>query len=195
MALPTRHHQENNMKSSTKIFAAIAAAGIMGVGALAIAQPGTRGSGNCDGYMGTSMAGGGMRGANFNPAARADQHLARLKADLKLTAAQEPLWQAFAENAKAEAGKGFEAMRANAQDLSLSAPERMNRMVEVMKQRVVAMESVNASFTRLYDALSPDQKRVADIHAARMGHGGQRGHMGRGGPQGPAGTPATPPKG
>jgi periplasmic protein CpxP/Spy len=194
MALPTRHHQENDMKSSTKIFAAIAAAGIMGAGALAIAQPGTR-SGNCDSYMGTSMAGGGMRGANFNPSARAEQQLARLKADLKLTAAQEPLWQAFAENAKAEAGKGFEAMRANAQDLSLSAPERMNRMVEVMKQRVVAMESVNASFTRLYDALSPDQKRVADIHASRMGHGGQRGHMGRSGAQGPAAAPVAPPKG
>jgi hypothetical protein len=176
------------MKTRTRIFTAIAAVGAMSIGALAIAQPG----GGCDGRMGMT---GGMHRANFDPAARADQHLARLKADLKLTAAQEPLWQAFAEKAKAEAGKGFEAMRGNAQDLSLSAPERMARTTELMKQRVAAMESVNGSFTRLYESLSVDQKRVADIHAARMGHGGRHGRMGRGGPQGPAAAPAAPTNG
>jgi hypothetical protein len=175
------------MKSSTRIFAAIAAAGVMGTGALAIAQPGMGGPGGCDGRM---M--GGMHRANFDPAARADQYLARLKADLKLTAAQEPLWQAFAGKAKAEAGKGIEAMRENAQDLSLTAPDRMTRRTEIMKERVAAMESVNASFRQLYDALSPDQRRVADIHAARMGHGGRGGPMGRGGPQGPAAAPVAP---
>jgi periplasmic protein CpxP/Spy len=173
------------MKRTTKIFAAIAAAGIMGAGALAIAQPGM---GGCDGHM-------GMHRASFDPGARADQHLTRLKADLKVTAAQEPLWQAFAEQVRAEAGKGMQAMRDTAQDLSLSAPERMARQTALMKERVATMESVNASFTRLYDALTPDQKRVADIHAARMGPGGHRGHMGRGGPQGPAMPPAAPTNG
>jgi hypothetical protein len=178
------------MKSTTKIFAAIAAAGIMGAGALAIAQPGMGGPGGCDGRMT-----GSMQRTNFDPAARAEQHLAQLKADLKLTAAQEPLWLAFAGKVKAEAGKGMAAMRANAQDLSLSAPDRMAQRTELMKERVATMESVNASFRELYDALSPDQKRVADIHAARMGHGGHRGHMGRGGPRGPAAAPAAPTNG
>jgi hypothetical protein len=178
------------MESSRKIFAAIVTAGIMGAGSLAFAQSGPGGPGNCDGPMG--MMRGGMQGGKFDPAARAEQRLARLKTDLKVTAAQEPLWQAFAEKAKAEAGKGFQAMRDNAQDLSLSAPERMSRMTELMKQRVAAMESVNGSFKQLYDALTPDQKRVADIHAARMGHMGPKGKMGRGGGMGP-GTPMTPP--
>jgi periplasmic protein CpxP/Spy len=173
------------MKRTTKIFAAIAAAGIMGAGALAIAQPGM---GGCDGHM-------TMHRANFDPGARADQHLTRLKADLKLTAQQEPLWQAFSEQVRAEAGKGMQAMRDTAQDLSLPAPERMARQTALMKERVATMESVNASFTRLYDALTPDQKRVADIHAARMGPGGHRGKMGRGGPQGPAMAPAAPTNG
>jgi periplasmic protein CpxP/Spy len=191
MILPTWHIKENQMKSSTKLFAAIAAAGIMGAGALAIAQPGM---GGCDG----PMMGGAQR-TNFDPAARADQHLTLLKTNLKLTAVQEPLWQAFAEKAKAEAGKGMEAMRANAQDLSLTAPDRMAQRTALMKERVAAMESVNGSFKQLYDSLSADQKRVADIHAARMGQGGghhgQRGHMGRGGPQAPAAAPAAPAKG
>lgn len=171
------------MKPTTKILAAIAAAGIMGAGALAIAQPGM---GGCDGQRGMMRS-----NFNFDPAARADQHLARLKADLKLTAQQEPLWQAFSEQVRAEAGKGMQAMRDTAQDLSLSAPERMARQTAVMKERVATMESINASFTRLYNALTPEQKRVADIHAARMGPGGHRGPMGRGGPQGgPAMAPA-----
>jgi hypothetical protein len=171
------------MESSRKIFAAIAAAGIMGVGAIASAQAGP---GGCDGGMG--MMRGGMQGVNFDPAARAEQRLTQFKADLKLSGAQEPLWQAFAEKAKSEAGKGFQAMRDQAQDLSLSAPERMSRRTEVMKQRVAAMESVNASFKTLYDALTVDQKRVADIHASRMGDRGHMGHRGPGGRMGPGGA-------
>jgi hypothetical protein len=187
------------MESSKRLFAAIIAAGIMGTGSLAFAQPGPGGPGSCDGPMGMrGTMGGGMKGANFDrfdPSARADQRLTRLHADLKVTAEQEPLWQAFAEKAKAEAGKGLQAMRDNAQDLSLSAPERMTRMAEVMKQRVAAMESVNDSFRRLYDALTPDQKRVADIHAARMGRmGGHRGPMGQRGGMPPV-PPAPPTKG
>lgn len=182
------------MKSSTKLIAAIVAASVMGAGALAFAQPGMGGPGGCDGYMT-----GQMQRGNFDPAARIDQHLTKFKTDLKITTAQEPLWQAFAEQAKADATKSMEAMRANAQDLSLSAPDRMARRTALMKERVTAMESVNASFKQLYDALSADQKRVADIHAARMGHGGghhgQRGRMGRGGPQAPAAAPAAPAKG
>jgi periplasmic protein CpxP/Spy len=170
------------MDSSRKIFAAIVAAGIMGAGAIAWAQPGP---GGCDGRMG--MMRGGMQGVNFDPAARAEQRLTQLKADLKLTAAQEPLWQVFAEKAKSEAGKGFQAMRDQTQDLSLSAPERMARRTEVMKQRVAAMESVNGSFKTLYDALTVDQKRVADIHASRMGSRRHMGPMGPGGPRGQMG--------
>lgn len=175
------------MKTRTKIFTAIVAAGVMGVGTLAIAQP----FGGCDGRA-------GMMSTRFDPAARADQRLTRLKTDLKLTAAQEPLWQAFAEKAKAEAGKGFKAMRENSQDLSLSAPDRMAQRTALMKERVAAMESVNASFSKLYDSLSVDQKRVADIHAARMGqhgHMGHRGSRGRGGPQGQVAPTAAPTKG
>jgi phage-related minor tail protein len=190
------------MESSRNLFMSIVTAGILGTTAGAWAAPGLGGGpGYCDG----PMAGMGMRGAKFDridPSARAEQRLARLHADLKVTSEQEPLWQAFAEKTKAEAGKGWQTMRDTAQDLSLSAPERMTRMTDVMKQRVAAMESVNESFKRLYDALSPDQKRVADIHAARMGGAGRmhghRGPMqgmgGMGGGMGPrGGMPPAPP--
>jgi hypothetical protein len=187
------------MTSRRNIFMSIAAVGILGVTTAAWSAPGMGGGpAYCDGPMGMM---GNMTGGRFDPAARADQRLNRLKADLKLDAQQEPLWQAFAEKVRTEAGKGWQAMRDNAQDLSLSAPDRMSRMTGIMKERVASMESVNESFRRLYDALTPDQKRVADIHAARMGGGGRmhghRGPMQGMGGMGPRGAmpPAPPPTG
>lgn len=114
-----------------------------------------------------------------DPAARADQHLAHFKSELKITSEQEPLWQAFAEKAKANAGQGMKAMREKTKE-AMPAPERMAQMIVMMKERTAALESVSESFKRLYDALSPEQKAVADKHGG-FGH-----HMD--GPQGKPGT-------
>ena len=135
----------------------------------------------------SSMQQGGM----MDPAARVDQRLTRFKSELKLTAQQEPLWQAFAEKSKAEADKGMQAMRDRLKDdKQISAPERMAQMQGIMKERVAAMESVNESFNRLYAGLMPEQKSAADKHfstAGRHRHGPGRGGPGRDG-QGPAET-------
>jgi periplasmic protein CpxP/Spy len=171
------------MKSSRKIIAAIVTAGIMAIGAVAVAAPGAD---DCGGR--SAMMRDGMHGANFDPAARVDQRLSRLKADLKITAEQEPLWQAFAEKAKSEAGKGFQAMQEQAKDTTLTAPERMTRMTDMMKQRVAAMESVNEAFNHLYQGVTPEQRKLADEHAAQMGHMGME-HMGHHGPSKHRGPP------
>jgi len=96
-----------------------------------------------------------------DPGARAEQRLTQLKSQLKISAEQEPLWAAFAEKAKAEAGKGMKAMRDKAQQ-PMPAPERMTQMIATMKERMTAMESVSESFKRLYDGLTPEQKAIAD---------------------------------
>jgi hypothetical protein len=136
-----------------------------------------------------------------NHAARAEKHLADLKAQLKITPQQEPLWQAFADKLKSAMG-GMRPMSDASQPAT--APERMNRMVEHMKQHTAAMEGVSDSFKRLYDALTPEQKAVADKYhpfgehmgkrgpggkmGGRMGGqmGGQMGGMGPGGQRGSA---------
>jgi Spy/CpxP family protein refolding chaperone len=123
-------------------------------------------------------------GMKFDPAARADQHLTRLKAELKPTAQQEPLWNAYAEKVKAESGSGMEAMHATMQNDKLTAPERMAAMNAMMKNRLASHEAVTDSFKRLYDSLTPEQKTVADQLMSRMG-AMERGNPGR---QGPAGT-------
>jgi Spy/CpxP family protein refolding chaperone len=138
-----------------------------------------------------------QQGGTTDLGARVEQRLNRFKSELKLSAQQEPLWQAFAEKSKDEAEKGMQAMRERIRDdKPLSAPERMAQMQGMMKARVAAMDSVSESFNRLYSALTPEQKAAADRHfnatAAHHpgpGRGGQRGD-GQGGP-----SPAEPRKG
>jgi hypothetical protein len=173
-------------RNRTLIAGLVLAAGISGV---AIAQGG-RGYG-CDGSG--PMAGMGPMGPmgrhaamKFDPAQmsqRVEERLDYMKYQLKITAAQEPLWNAYADKMKAEAEKGMkdmQAMRTSPADDKLSAPERMAQRQTLMEQRLAAMKGVHESFDRLYGALTPEQKATADKLAGRMGKGGMGGGM-RGG--------------
>lgn len=175
------------MKLNRKIIAGFIAASALMFGVAHAQGPGC----GPDGMPG--MKGGMQRGGMMEPGARAEQRLTRLKGDLKLTASQEPLWQAYADKVKAEAGKGMQAMRQNMQgDKPVPAPERMAQMQTMMKERLAAMESVHESFNRLYAALTPEQKATADKSFGMAGRYPQG--RGRGGP--PQGQPpAAPAKG
>ena len=179
------------MKRNHKIIVSlIIAAGISGA---AIAQGGR----GCDGMgpmgMGPGMS-GGQASMKFDPAVRVQRRLDMFKGQLKLTPEQEPLWQAFAEKMKAEGGKGMQAMRTQGADPKLTAPERMGKMEAMMGERLAAMKTVHESFNRLYAALTPEQKTVADQHAAQMGQGmGGKGGKPRGPGRGmpPQNTPQS----
>ncbi|HLA35562.1 MAG TPA: Spy/CpxP family protein refolding chaperone [Rhodocyclaceae bacterium] len=138
----------------------------------------------CDFGGPQAMQGGGR----FDPSARVEQRLTRLKTDLKLTPQQEPLWQAFADKSKAEAGKGMKTMRERMQNPTpMPAPERMAQMETLMKERAEAMATVHGAFKALYAELTSEQKAVADRHFSRQGRGGP----GRGGPGRNAAAPAA----
>lgn len=176
------------MKRTHKILVGLIAATSISGFAIAQAGPQTQGGWGCNGMgpMGNGpMMGQGMQGQRgmrasmrMDPAQRVERHLGFLKDQLKLTPEQEPLWQAFAEKAQAEAGKGFKAMRDQSADANLTAPERMAKMQKLMQERVDAMAGVHDSFNRLYGALTPEQKKIADLHAAQMGPGGMGGKAG-----------------
>ena len=192
------------MKRTHKILVGLIAATSLSGFAIAQAGPQAQGNWGCNGMgpMGAGPMSGqmgqmgpkGMRAnMRIDPAQRAERHLGFLKGQLKLTPEQEPLWQAFAEKAQAEAGKGFKAMRDQSADANLTAPERMAKMQRLMQERVDAMAGVHDSFNRLYGALTPEQKKVADLHAAQMGPGAKGGMGGKpGGRMGP-GRMAPPP--
>ncbi len=166
-------------------------AGFIAVSAAFFGLAQARGPGDCDGQgpmRGAMMRDGQMGQMGPMMAQRGEQRLERLHADLKINAQQEPLWQAFADKTKAEMGKGMQAMRSSPADAKLSAPERMEKMQAMMKERLAAMEGVNDSFKRLYAGLSDEQKAAADMHFNRMGMRGRNG-MGR---MGPGSMPRNP---
>lgn len=119
--------------------------------------------------------GGPGRGPGFSPAARVEGRLAMLKAELNITADQESAWQAFTNQAKAQAA-AMQAQRA-AVTATQTAPERLAQRATFAKQRAANIETMSGAVKTLYDALTPEQKAIAD---ARMAFGG-----GMGGPGGP----------
>jgi Spy/CpxP family protein refolding chaperone len=118
----------------------------------------------------------GREGQRGDMAAMASQRLAKLKDELKITAQQEPAWQAFATRATDQA-KAMQAQheqarqeRDKADAAKLSAPERMAQQLTQMKQHLAAMETLQASVKDLYAVLTPEQRSQADRHFAHLQH-------------------------
>jgi hypothetical protein len=170
------------MKRLHKIL--IGTAGILAVAAATMVVAAPRdGMDRCGEGMGPGMMHGGhWRGGDMG--AVAEKRLAQFKTELKITAQQEPAWQAFASKATEQA----KAMQAQHQQLmqehdkagatSVPAPERMAQHLDQMKQHLANMESMQASVKNLYAALTPEQRSLADKHFDRMhrGPGGHRMH-------------------
>jgi protein CpxP len=154
-----------------KFVAGLIAATALSWGIAASAEPGR----GCEG-MGPDRHHQSGQGA-FDPAAAAEKHLGHFKNELKITPQQEPLWQAFADKVKQNAGSGIKAKQEL--DAPLPAPERMARHQALLKERLAAMEASTDAFKRLYDTLSPEQKAIADRHAAHMDHFGPPGPDGK----------------
>jgi len=131
------------------------------------------------------MGQGGMqheRMGKFDPAkmqARMDQRAAALKAQLKLSPAQEAAWTTFTT-----AMKPTGAMLANrpdrAQLAKLPTPERINTMQALHTRRMTdmsaAMTQRGEATKAFYAVLTPEQQKVFDASTTR--HFSQDGRMG-----------------
>ncbi|ATQ73852.1 hypothetical protein CR152_04465 [Massilia violaceinigra] len=112
----------------------------------------------------------GHHGDHGNRAAHMAARQARLHDQLKLTAAQEPAWAAFIAASK----PGQRPARGErGQWASLTAPERMEKQLEMAKQHVAAMETRLAALNTFYSTLTPEQKKVFDEQSMRRGHHGK----------------------
>lgn len=188
------------MKTSTQIISIAAAVLALGAGGLAFAQAGQ----GPYGRMGTGMGmqqgmgmhrgapdgaygamaggmGGGMHGAGQSTDAAA--RLAVAKAELKITAEQEPAWQAFETvvRQQAEARQAFRTgMQASMQDPAARASiDHAAQREAMLKLRESHQAERDAARQALYAVLSPEQKALADQRlGAGPGHrmGGWRGH-------------------
>jgi hypothetical protein len=141
------------------------------------APPGMAGQGmmgmDGDGMMGGGgtmgmMSGPGMMQMMAMMGARGGEHvegrLAFLKTELKITDGQTSQWTAFADavraNAKSMTGmhQSMAAMRGTTKTL----PERLAFMQSAMTAHLDGLSKTTAALTKLYDALSVEQKKTAD---------------------------------
>jgi LTXXQ motif family protein len=176
------------MKSINKLLvAALVVAATMTAIAYSQDQPAQQGAPNPGGMMGygfssPGMIGPGMMGYNsanpgmmhggaFSPAmctamvSHIDGRLAYLKAELKITATQESLWNAYA----AAARDGANTMLARCTVMmtrhggsTATLPDRLDQNEQLMAAQLDAMRAMNKALKPLYAALSESQQQAAD---------------------------------
>lgn len=117
----------------------------------------------------------------FDFTARAEARIAYVKAELKITPAQEPAFDKYAQVIRDNAAttqKTFQDMRSH-RGQNMTALDRVDERAKMAQMRDQEEQQYLAAFRPLYGSLSPDQKKVADDLATPHHHFG---HDGRGGP-------------
>ncbi len=110
----------------------------------------------------------------------AEGRLAFIKAELKLTAAQEAAWNAFAGALRDNAGK-LNAVFGDTDRDALRRANRSERMAAMEKSlgaRYEALKATRATMDPLYAALTDEQKKVFDRFIPARGGMGPRAHKG-----------------
>lgn len=128
------------------------------------AAPGMTGGGMMgQGMMGGGMTGGGMMGHGMMGGMHGkhiEGRLAFLKAEIRITPAQEAQWTKFADVVRATARNAAAGHSAGAKPAT--APERMGNYEKHLVARLETVRAVKAAFDPLYNSLSDEQKKIAD---------------------------------
>jgi LTXXQ motif family protein len=124
--------------------------------------PGMMGSGTMGPWM---MGGGGSAEAMCTAmGSHIEGRLAYVKAELKVTDAQEPLWNAYAvaarDNAKTMVARCTTMM--GKRDSQVSLPDRLDQGEQLMAAQLEAVRATDKALKPLYAALSDGQKKTAD---------------------------------
>ena len=92
-----------------------------------------------------------------------------LRADLKLTEAQTPLWEAYVRKVVAlKDDLARQRARARSDGPAADAPHALDRLVDVQRDRLAAMEEIADAGRALYKTLSDEQKAIADARLAKL---------------------------
>lgn len=94
----------------------------------------------------------------------AEGRLAFLKAELKITAQQEPLWDKYAEAVRTNAKAMYERHpslfeRAQSDE---ALPQRLEQREQIMTLNLDAMRKADAALKPLYASLDENQRKIAD---------------------------------
>ena len=98
-----------------------------------------------------------------NMAGHVEGRIAFLKTELKITEAQSPQWNQFAEALRANARRMTEMHEMMSQGgAAMSAPERLDRMETMMTGMLESVRTTKAALVPLYAVLTDEQKKLAD---------------------------------
>ncbi|KQM77369.1 Spy/CpxP family protein refolding chaperone [Xylophilus sp. Leaf220] len=157
------------------------------------AAPPTPMAGDAQPAPGTPRAGGAER---RDPAAmqqRMEQGLAREKARLQITAAQEPAWNAFTTAIRPDPAQRARMQAERGEWAKLTTPERIDRMRAERGQRDAEIDRRGDATKTFYAALTPAQQKLFDERPMMHGGPGGKGGPGHGhGPRGERGAPPVP---
>jgi LTXXQ motif family protein len=135
--------------------------------------------------LGGGFPGGGRRGGTRGGAERQQQRtsdeprqdmfqttLEELRIDLKLDAAQQHAWNAYAEKLVALMSDVARERARNQPGVAAAAPQtapqQLDKLVMSAQNRATAMEEVAGAAKNLYAMLSPEQRSVADGRLANV---------------------------
>ena len=92
-----------------------------------------------------------------------EKHRHQLHEKLKLTPQQEPAWKAFTEATKPQHDQKMMQSRADHQAMAaMSAPARMEKMLERSKERLARMQQHLDALKSFYAVLTPEQQKIFD---------------------------------
>jgi hypothetical protein len=125
-----------------------------------------------DGMMGGDMMGGGMEHMTHmmsmmhEKLSHAGDRVAALKTELKITEAQTPAWDKFADTLLA-AAKSMEASmegmhKQMMQPEGMSLPEKLDHHAKMAATHSATMQEINAALDPLYASFNDEQKKLAD---------------------------------
>lgn len=134
--------------------------GMMGYSFMGMMGPGMMGYGGT-GMMGSAGWGQAMCGAM---AGHIDGRLAFIKAELKITSAQETLWNAYADAARGRTNTMLARCTTtmSQHDTKLSLPDRLDQNEQLMAAQFDGMRGMNKALKPLYESFSDSQKQTAD---------------------------------
>jgi hypothetical protein len=146
------------MISSNRL-TALAVAALLSVPAAALAQSAqTRGP-----APSAAAPAAGKAASASGAAARVEQRIKELRAQLKITPAEETQWQQFAQTMRDNARDMDQALMQRAQQFpSMNAVEDMQSYEQIAEAHVQHLQKLLPAFQNLYTAMSPEQKTGAD---------------------------------
>ncbi|MGH7124036.1 MAG: Spy/CpxP family protein refolding chaperone [Stellaceae bacterium] len=107
-----------------------------------------------------------QRGAE--PSDRVEAQIKQLHVRLKITPEQEEQWNVFAQVMRANAQTMQSQIEQRQKDLSsMSAVDALNSYIEITETHAQALKKLIPEFQALYDAMSPDQQKNADMVFSR----------------------------